>query len=187
MTFFDFYSVVADFLLALPWWFLPVIFCLVFAKLLRKRFNHLPNIIKSYHRLNKFKKINDPRQQFGYLRYTNPYIYEEMILSALNRLGYKIIRNRQYSGDGGVDGKAVINGAIVLIQAKRYKKHINPKHIEEFVTICERSGHLGLFVHTGKTGPLSRSLTNQTIDIVSGQRMLELLNCRAFKMKVFKM
>ncbi len=158
------------------------VFILFSLKVLLKKARRLPNIIYSYFRLSKLQKFkNDPRRQFGYLRYTNHFIFEEMILSAFKKLGFKIIRNKRYTGDGGIDGKIIIDRKVVLIQAKRYKGHINPRHVEEFSNICRNHGCTGLFVHTGKTGKLSRKLTNNIVDIVSGQRMLDLLNIDGFK------
>ena len=109
-----------------------------------------------------------------------------MILSALKQHGHKIIRNKAYTGDGGVDGRVIINGTKVIIQAKRYKSHINKQHVEEFAALCRKSKCLGLFVHTGKTGAASRAAANtsQVIDIVSGERMLKMLSGACFRLQV---
>lgn len=177
-------SIIAT-LAKLPWWYFLVFFILILINLFSKRIRRIPNVVYSYFRLYKLKGFkNDPRRQFGYLRYTNHFIFEEMILSAFKKLGFKIIRNKRYTGDGGIDGKVVIKGKVTLIQAKRYKGHINPRHVEDFSNICRNHGCTGLFVHTGKTGKLSRNLTNNVVDIVSGQRMLDLLNIKNFKVKL---
>ena len=63
-------------------------------------------------------------------------IFEEMILTALKKRGHKIIRNKKYTGDGGLDGQITMNGVEYLIQAKRYKNHINAAHVREFALIC---------------------------------------------------
>jgi restriction system protein len=67
-----------------------------------------------------------------------------MIISALSNLGYSIKRNIRYTNDGGIDGRAVINGKKTYIQAKRYGKHITASHVTEFSLLCKKSGKKGL-------------------------------------------
>lgn len=99
-----------------------------------------------------------------------------MILSALKKRGYKIKRNKRYSGDGGIDGQVIIEGHCYLIQAKRYANHINPTHVQSFVRLCQRRRKKGLFVHTGKTGKKSyRIVRFSEIEIISGDRLINLL------------
>lgn len=69
------------------------------------------------------------------------------------------MRNKRYTGDGGIDGRCNINGSDYLIQSKRYKSHINPA-----------------FVHTGKTGAKSKQIAqDENLEMISGQRLLNLL------------
>lgn len=120
-----------------------------------------------------------PQRQFGYLRSksVDPFVFEEAILTALKRRKVNILRNERYTGDGGVDGKAWVNGKLVLIQAKLYSGHISAQHVKDFVGLCDKQKSFGLFVHTGRTGALSREvvMSNRNIDIVSGKRVLDLL------------
>lgn len=103
-------------------------------------------------------------------------MFEEMVLTALRRKGYRIIRNEGYTGDGGVDGRAYLDDQHYLIQAKRYKGDIHAKDVEEFGKICKRRKGRGLFIHTGKTGDKSKSLAyTLNIEIISGAKLLELL------------
>lgn len=118
--------------------------------------------------------------QFGFLRYTDPFVFEEMILTAFKHAGFKIKRNKRYTGDGGIDGVIFINGQRILIQAKRYKAHINAAHVTAFQTICKKQGCHGLFIHTGKTGKQSWRNREKVVDIISGERMLDLLVRREF-------
>lgn len=164
----------------MPWWFWFLLIVITLIKILNSRIRHIYKIIKSYRRLNKLKSIEHPGQQFAYLRKIDPFVFEEMILTSFKRLGGKIIRNRHYTGDGGIDGKIVIDNQLFLIQAKRYSSHINPAHITDFARLCERQCCRGLFIHTGKTGAKSWKNTSRAIDIVSGQRMLDLLNNKFF-------
>ncbi len=90
-------------------------------------------------------------QRISYLKKINPYVFEELILSRYELLGYKIERNTKYSGDGGYDGKVWINGELHLIQAKRYRGHIKKEHIYEFIRLIQKNNCNGIFIHTGKT------------------------------------
>ncbi len=99
-----------------------------------------------------------------------------MILTALKRKGHKIIRNKRYTGDGGIDGQVFMKGVHYLIQAKRYKGHINPAHVIAFAAICKRRNKRGLFVHTGKTGKKSKQVVSNTkMVMISGTKLLDLL------------
>lgn len=127
--------------------------------------------------LDKLATIPDPGRKFAYLRKIDPFTFEEMILEALEARGHKIKRNHRYTGDGGIDGRAWLNGELHLIQAKRYSGHIAPSHIRDFCRLVNTHECRGLFVHTGKTGNASRAVTNAdpNISIISGQRLLDLL------------
>lgn len=123
----------------------------------------------------KIKTIESFPQSIAYLRKIDPYVYEELILYALKKTGYKIQRNKKYSGDGGIDGKVWIKGKLNYVQAKRYSKHINKAHVKEFNHITERDKVDGLFIHTGTTGKGSRSELAQNIQMISGEKMVKLI------------
>ena len=55
--------------------------------------------------------------------------------------------------------------------AKRYKSYINPKHIREFHRVIEQEKVIGgFFIHTGKTGEMSKELLREyRITLLSGQ------------------
>ncbi|NRA89367.1 MAG: restriction endonuclease, partial [Rhizobiales bacterium] len=112
---------------------------------------------------------------FRYLRKISPYIFEEMVLTAIQNKGHTITRSKSYSGDGGINGQCKIDGEIYLIQSKRYKGHINRKHVMTFDRLCHSKDVFGLFVHTGKTGGKSHSKHFYNIDMISGDRLLKLL------------
>ncbi|ELX2387013.1 restriction endonuclease [Salmonella enterica] len=116
-------------------------------------------------------------QRLAYLRKINPYVFEELLLLAFERQGYAVIRNTSYSGDGGLDGQVIIEGKTYLIQAKRYGRTITPSHITSFGTLLRHHHCDGFFIHTGRTGPLSRVLlqNHPHVHLVSGQKLLALL------------
>ncbi|EDI6085922.1 restriction endonuclease [Salmonella enterica subsp. enterica serovar Litchfield] len=105
-------------------------------------------------------------------------MFEELLLLALEKQGLDVIRNHSYSGDGGVDGQVFIDGKRWLIQAKRYRRSISPQHVREFGELLAREGCCGFFIHTGRTGHMSRSVCSASprLFIISGQRLLDLLS-----------
>ncbi|AOV10000.1 MULTISPECIES: restriction endonuclease [Enterobacteriaceae] len=131
--------------------------------------------------IQRFPQLSGDAQRLAYLRKINPYVFEELLLLAFERQGCPIIRNASYSGDGGLDGQVFIDGQRYLIQAKRYGKTITPGHIQHFGALLLRERCVGFFIHTGRTGELSRSLlrAHPQIQLISGQRLLDLLNGKA--------
>jgi restriction system protein len=124
----------------------------------------------------------DPKQNPGraisYLRKVDPLVFEEMILSELERRGHRIRRGERYSGDGGIDGTFWMDGKLWLIQAKRYGKAISREHVQGFGAVCAQKSAFGLFVHTGRTGVLSRDAErdNPHVRIISGQDLVALFS-----------
>ena len=114
---------------------------------------------------------------FGYIRKIDPLAFEELTLEAFRRAGHRVKRGRRYSGDGGVDGHVRMNGRWAPVQCKRYSAHINPAHVADFAAIVRRRGAgTGFFVHTGRTGPLSRvGALNAGVTLISGSRLIDLL------------
>lgn len=163
-----------------PWWLWAIVTGLCVCWLSAKPIRHAWRIRKANWVLRRLREIAEesgPAAQFGFLRSAavDPFTFEEAILTALQRRKMKIRRNRRYTGDGGIDGMAWSRGKLILIQAKLYSSHITPKHVKEFAAVCKHRKALGLFVHSGKTGPLSKSFRDDALDIVSGDRLLQLL------------
>ena len=145
--------------------------------------------------LKMLEKIDTfaPQQVFAYIRKIDPFVFEEAILSALEkREDIQVIRNKRYTGDGGIDGiffikiqteEGVIINKKCLIQAKRYKSFVNSSHIEDFnQKILNEEAHLGLFVHSGKTrkSSLSENKHSEHLKIISGDKLIKLLKHGAF-------
>ena len=120
---------------------------------------------------------------YARLRAMDPLAFEELLLEAFERRGHRVIRNRRYTGDGGVDGEVIIDGEHWLIQAKRYRDAIRPEHVSDFAQLCATRQRRGLFIHTGRTGGMSRTVVDRAtgIEIVSGQRLLALLTGAPFQ------
>lgn len=149
----------------------------------------LPQSLSLKHHLNIFSaqlRLKEIRQKaaeaesklpvvLGLLRRTDPFVVEEICLLCCQDQGWEIRHNHRYTGDGGVDGRTWINNQLYLIQAKRYRSHIDPAHVLEFRNVIQCEGAAGgLFIHTGKTGPLSRQLLRDSqIVLLSGQRLVD--------------
>lgn len=130
--------------------------------------------------LRVLRRCRTDAECFSYMRKMDPFVFEELILTAYKQNGHKIKRNKRYTGDGGIDGRAKINGKWHLIQAKRYKSAINPQHVKDFETICRKRGKPGVFIHTGRTGPNSRKLLHESkhLNVVSGANLLDLFGAK---------
>lgn len=136
---------------------------------------HRLYIAKANRALNTLNCIHYPGQKFVYLRKMNPFVFEELLLCAYEQQKFRVIRNKRYTGDGGIDGKVVINGQMHLIQAKRYQGYIQAAHVSDFAKICRQRNLPGLFIHTGKTGKSIHRQYNE-VRIISGQALLRLLD-----------
>lgn len=143
----------------------------------KKNYRHVRNIEKSkkiLFKMNEFEGEYKEARIFAYLRKIDPYVFEELLLEALLAKGFQIVRNKRYSGDGGIDGKAYYKDQLYYIQAKRYKKYVSLQHLNEFKKVV--GDKKGLFIHTGKTGKDTYSEFKHTnIEIISGQRLINLL------------
>lgn len=127
------------------------------------------------HRLRR--KAFDYPQTISYLRKIDPYVFEELVLLSFRKAGYKVIRNRRYSGDGGIDGRMKKDGVWWYVQCKRYKGYICARHVDEFSAMCQEGRRRGVFVHTGRTGGASREMFayDDDIEVVSGARLCRLI------------
>lgn len=131
--------------------------------------------------LTRLPQLASDGARLNYLRRINPYVFEELLLLALEDQGLKVIRNPSYSGDGGLDGQVFIAGERWLIQAKRYSRSISPQHVRDFGELLARENCCGFFIHTGRTGRKSHDGLQMypQVRLVSGQRLLNLLAGRA--------
>jgi len=125
-------------------------------------------------RINAFPHFG---QKIAYLRKIDPFVFEELLLEGFERRGFKVIRNRRYTGDGGIDGRVIIDGRTWFIQAKRYTSFIAVGHVRDFDALLNGAGARGFFCHTGKTREGTKSLirSNSRMVLISGQKLLDLI------------
>ncbi len=134
--------------------------------------------------LNDLRKRNLPPERqlpvvLGTLRRIDPFVFEELLLHIFEDDGFTVVRNKRYTGDGGIDGKFYFEDDLFLIQAKRYQGQISPHHLVEFCDqILTSKAILGLFIHTGRTGRPSKQAATAAQDhltIISGQKLVDLV------------
>lgn len=132
---------------------------------------------RNYRRLQGMVGEGANGRRLNYLRNIDPFVFEELILYAMESRGYKVIRNSRYTGDGGIDGQVIIEGVRIPIQAKRYSFHIKQRHVREFSELVKQKNKpFGIFVHTGRTGRGSSSSNYPNVQMVSGNRLIRLLS-----------
>ncbi len=143
---------------------------------------HLYRIRQSKRLLVKVREIaaqpNSGGRVFSYLRKINPFLFEELVLTIIENSNIRVFRNKRYTGDGGVDGIFQVKTGKVIIQCKRYKSYINPKDVKELANKVKTDKYLlGIFVHTGKTGEMSKDVmrVQDNIVFISGSTLLKFI------------
>ena len=141
----------------------------------RLKNNHRYRVKSARRVMQKLYEIPTFEQRLAYLRKIDAFVFEELILEALERRGHKIKRNERYTGDGGIDGQCWIQGQHTLIQAKRYKSHIRLSDVKNFQRLIEQKNCYGLFVHTGKTGQGVKEINDPKLLVISGKNLIDLV------------
>lgn len=143
---------------------------------------HLYRIRKARQVLKKLHEIAKTPNSNGkiilYLRKINPFVFEELILTVIEDSNIRVIRNKRYTGDGGIDGIFKVKMGKVLVQCKRYKSYINHKDVSELSQkVKTDKHHFGVFVHTGKTGDKSKKATKieNNVIFISGSILIDLI------------
>lgn len=147
------------------------------AKPTRSQRRHLWNQKRSYKDLSKIREIGprqNPGRVFNWLRKVDPYRFEDICLSELDRRKVKIMRGTSYSGDGGIDGRFILNEELWLVQCKRYSGHIKTDHVYDFDLVCREHNAKGLFIHTGRTPAELNVVKRQygVVKIISGDDLM---------------
>ena len=130
-----------------------------------------------FHLLKNTEFKREPGRLFAYLRTLDPFVFEELLLIAFKSRGLKVIHNKRYTGDGGIDGMVILPSKERLaIQAKRYKNHINLQHIKDFSGVLKNHRcQGGLFIHCGKSGQTVYQNIPENIMLISGTNLHRLL------------
>jgi restriction endonuclease Mrr len=133
--------------------------------------------------LNKMLK-NPPEQGeevkviLPILKPLNPFVFEEVLLCALERWKYHVIRTEKQTKDNGIDGSFAWGGYFYVIQAKLYGNEPNLDHLGMFANaISWHQAARGFFFHTGRATEEFRQAAMEypTIEVVSGQKLTDFL------------
>lgn len=133
--------------------------------------HHVHRIDKSHEIIervtNLYSNHKSHERVINYLKKIDPYVFEELILSVLEKKRIKIQRNTSYSGDGGIDGIFHCKKGRVLIQCKRYSNYINYQDVKELAeNVKNGKFYAGLFVHTGSTGKASTLVSHYYKNVI---------------------
>lgn len=127
--------------------------------------------------IKKLKRENlNQIETILFLRKIDPFVFEEILLSSFKKIGYKIKRNKRYTGDGGSDGKVWIKNKMYHIQAKRYKSYIKNKDMVDFIYLIRREKSKGMFIHTGVMGKKTKELAEKNkVKVLSDNLLYDLI------------
>lgn len=147
--------------------------------IIRKK-SHRIRIIKAmrvFKLLTKPEFTMQPGRFFSYIRTIDPFVFEELLLIAFKSRGLKVVHNKRYTGDGGIDGMVILpSQQRIALQAKRYKNHINIQHLKDFAQTVKTHGcHNGYFIHCGKSGQAVYQNLPDNITLISGAALHRLL------------
>ena len=138
------------------------------------RNRHFANIRTSRRLLERLASAPDA-VVIAYLRKVDPLVLEELVLTVLEERGVFVLGGQSYSGDGGIDGQFLWPGrGWHAIQVKRYSSAIRPEHVSAFASVVRRQFRGGVFVHTGRTGPMSELMIRDSgIHLLSGSTLAQ--------------
>ncbi len=134
--------------------------------------------MRVFHRLQQPEYQSQPGRLFAYIRKIDPFVFEELLLIAFKSRGLKVVHNKRYTGDGGIDGVVILPSQHrMAIQAKRYQNHINVQHLKEFAgTIGKHQCHGRFFIHCGRSGQAVYQNLPANIILISGNNLHRLLS-----------
>lgn|SRR5680860_786694 len=145
----------------------------------RKEFDrHISNVGKASRVIDKIGSFEFAGQKINYLRKIDPFVFEELLLSSFEMKGFKVVRNKRYTGDAGIDGTIYDKrGNKIWTQAKRYRGYIDPKHITAFEDLLLKGNiSVGYFIHTGKSSVGTRTrFRNSRVRVIGGSSLIRLL------------
>lgn len=116
------------------------------------------------------------------VREMDPYEFEDLILSLLEKMGYGSVERTSKSNDGGVDG--IVNQDQlgldrIYMQAKRFNdQNVRETHIRDFIGAMSGDTMKGIFVTTSafdRKAVDKAKYAHHKIVLIDGKRLAELL------------
>ena len=137
------------------------------------RRRHGSNVAYSRVVLARLTALPNEGAVINYLRKVDPFVVEEVVLTLLEERGIFVLRNRAYTGDGGVDGSFWWPGrGWHAIQCKRYSSAVKASHAREFCDLVKRQYRGGVFAHTGRTGDMTQeAMAAPSLFVLSGSTL----------------
>lgn len=123
-----------------------------------KRISAARDVLAVLNQIREDERDGKEPRAIAYLRKIHSAAFEELALTLFEESGFFVLRNKAYTGDGGIDGRVWIPKlGFVPVQSKRYARYIQLQHVIEFgYVIRSQNKSFGFFIHTGKTGEGSR-------------------------------
>jgi restriction system protein len=128
--------------------------------------------------LTTIGRKDSPREALSrriqYLRQLDPFVFEEVVLDTFQRHGWIVIRNRRYTGDGGIDGRVYNGGHWYGVQCKRIAGDVLPHVLLKFEKDLKKNGlRKGFFVHTGRLAATAFENTPPCITVISPPQVVQ--------------
>lgn len=172
---FEFYGFSGDFLVLVGMVLVLLFIVPIPGSKKRWRVRYSKKILKKINSAKNRKK----KEKLLNHRKVDHFVFEELILSALEKRRFKITRNTRYTGDGGIDGRARWKKNKIIIQAKFYSGYISKVHLRDFFIACKREKSVGLFVFTGKISDQNISYARACgIELIYGDGLCNFLDHR---------
>ena len=122
-----------------------------------------------------------------------PDAFERLCQRLLRELGFKNVEVTGRSGDGGIDGKGILNiGSVitfrVVFQCKRYKDSVSSNVVRDFRGAVQGRADKGLIITTGSFTRDARAEAQRdgalTIDLLDGNELAQKLKDLGLGVKV---
>lgn len=145
-----------------------------------------PYHVEAIDTLARLRHMDNPRfpAVLGALRRMNAYAFEELLAICLRERGLAGYCPPNYSHDGGIDALAFYEGRAVVVQAKRWRRHVSAQDLRALADVADRVAGIGLFVHTGRTGRMSwRVARKREVNVLSGSDLVDFVLGQAVTMR----
>lgn len=130
----------------------------------------------------------------GLLKNTDAYLFQDLVLELLSKMGYGKIESTPKSGDGGIDGiihQDELGLDKIYFQSKRYTENkVTRKHMDEFIgSLSVNNSKKGIFVTTSSfsQSAIERTrMASQSIIMVDGEKLSQLMYDYNFGVRVIQ-
>ena len=138
-------------------------------------------------------ELNWQEELLNIIKQMEPDAFERLCQRLLRELGFKNVEVTGRSGDGGIDGKGILNiGSVitfrVVFQCKRYKDSVSSNVVRDFRGAVQGRADKGLIITTGSFTRDARAEAQRdgalTIDLLDGNELAQKLKDLGLGVKV---